>query len=106
MKNLALFTIHLTCAGILAGAACSTNNKKTRLKGDWQSAKMATRLKITERQFAMGKGLVKDYYLKGGTICTSTDSNLSNTLFVIQQLNDRSRLQLLAPDFVAMAFVR
>lgn len=105
MKNLALFTIHLTCAGILAGAACSTNNKKTRLQSNGQPATPATRLKITERQFAMGKGPVKDYYLKGDTIYTSADNNLSNTRFVIQQLDDR-RLQLLAPDSVAIAFVR
>ena len=111
MKKFALIFIHLACAVVLFGVACTSNtpnaNANTKLKGSWKSKDGATKLKITDKGFTMddGEAIAEDYFVKGDTIFTSFEGNKPYTAFLIQKLDDHN-LKLMGPDSVAVEYSR
>ncbi|GAB2695592.1 hypothetical protein GCM10027037_19210 [Mucilaginibacter koreensis] len=105
MKNFILLSFF--CTSLLSLSACSSNAKKSELKGEWRSKDGETRLKITGKEFIMDNGspLPEDYIMKGDTILTSYEGSQPYTKFVIQQLDDHN-LKLLYPDSITVEFTR
>ncbi len=97
--------LFLACALVLL-AACS-NSHKGKLQGNWKLKTGDTKLKITDKKFAMDSDLeyAEDYFVKGDTIFTSFQGNQPYTKFVVQILDDHD-LKLLSPDSTVMEFTR
>ena len=112
MTKIALLTpfqktcIFLICVSILLTVACS-NSHKGKLQGNWKLKTGDTKLKITDKKFAMDSDLeyAEDYFVKGDTIFTSFQGNQPYTKFVVQILDDHD-LKLLSPDSTVMEFTR
>jgi len=91
-------------------AACSNSNSGSgnrQLQGDWKLKSGDTKLKITQKKFAMDSDLqyAEDYFVKGDTIFSSFQGNQPYSKFVIQKLNEHE-LKLLSPDSTIMEFTR
>jgi hypothetical protein len=93
-------------ASSLLIAACS-NPHKSKLQGDWKLKSGDTKLRITDKKFAMDSDLeyAEDYFVKGDTIFTSFEGNQPYSKFVVQLL-DENNLKLLSPDSTVMEFTR
>jgi len=91
---------------VLLAVACSKPHKG-KLQGDWKLKSGETKLKITDKKFAMDSDLeyAEDYFVKGDTIFTSFEGNQPYTKFIVQQLDDHA-LKLLSPDSTVMEFTR
>src|ERR1700744_695262 len=98
--------IFLVCISIFLAIACS-NSHKGKLQGNWKLKTGETRLKITDKKFAMDSDLeyAEDYFVKGDTIYTSFQGNQPYSKFVVQKLDDNN-LKLLSPDSTVMEFTR
>jgi hypothetical protein len=96
----------LLCVSMVLTIACS-NSHKGKLQGNWKLKTGDTRLKITDKKFAMDSDLeyAEDYFVKGDTIFTSFQGNQPYTKFVVQILDDHD-LKLLSPDSTVMEFTR
>ena len=107
MKNYALILIHVACAAMLLTAACSSNPKGSKLKGEWRSKDGATLLKITNKEFTLDSDSpeAEDYFMKHDTIYTSFQGNLPYTKFVVKYL-DEHQLKLEYPDSALVVFTR
>jgi hypothetical protein len=94
------------CTVLLLAAACS-NSHKSKLQGDWKLKSGETKLKISDKKFAMDSDLqyAEDYFVKGDTIFTSFEGNQPYTKFIVQRLDDHE-LKLLSPDSTVMEFTR
>jgi hypothetical protein len=105
MKKYALIFVHLSLA-ILLITACS-NPHKGKLQGSWKLKTGETKLKITDKKFAMDSDLeyAEDYFVKGDTIFTSFQGNQPYTKFVVQLLDEHD-LRILSPDSTVMEFTR
>lgn len=106
MKRVALAGIHVLTAVILLGVACS-DPERGGIKGNWLSEDGNTRLKVTDKTFAIDKNaeIAEDYFIKGDTVYTSFEGNQPYSKFAIQQLNGDD-LMLLDPDSVSIHFKR
>lgn len=91
---------------ILLITACA-NSHNGKLQGEWKLKTGETKLKITDKKFAMDSDLeyAEDYFIKGDTIYTSFQGNQPYTKFVVQRLDDHD-LKLLSPDSTVMEFTR
>lgn len=91
---------------ILLITACA-NSHNGKLQGEWKLKTGETKLKITDKKFAMDSDLeyAEDYFVKGDTIYTSFQGNQPYTKFVVQRLDDHD-LKLLSPDSTVMEFTR
>ncbi|HEY4195324.1 MAG TPA: hypothetical protein VGM63_07300 [Mucilaginibacter sp.] len=91
---------------VLSVIGCS-NSHKGKLQGNWKLKTGDTRLKITDKKFAMDSDLeyAEDYFVKGDTIFTSFQGNQPYTKFVVQILDDHD-LKILSPDSTVMEFTR
>jgi hypothetical protein len=98
--------LFIICASVLLATACS-NSHKSKLQGNWKLKTGETRLKITDKKFAMDSDLeyAEDYFVKGDTIFTSFQGNQPYTKFIVQTLGDHD-LKLLSPDSTVMEFTR
>lgn len=114
MKKYAFISIHksigisLVLISTLLTIACShTNSDNRKLLGDWTLKTGDTKLKITDKKFAMDSDLqyAEDYFVKGDTIFTSFEGNQPYSKFVVQKLGDHE-LKLLSPDSTMMEFTR
>src|ERR1700742_360209 len=92
----------MLCVFMLLTVACS-NSHKGKLQGTWKLKTGDTKLKITDKKFAMDSDLeyAEDYFVKGDTIFTSFQGNQPYTKFVVQILDDHD-LKLLSPDSTVM----
>ncbi|HTD40408.1 MAG TPA: hypothetical protein VK671_07305 [Mucilaginibacter sp.] len=97
----------LVCALFLLSAIACSNSHKKNLQGNWKLKSGDTKLKITEKKFAMDSDLqyAEDYFVKGDTIFSSFQGNQPYSKFVIQKL-DEHELKLLSPDSTIMEFTR
>lgn len=91
---------------ILLITACA-NSHNGKLQGEWKLKTGETKLKITDKKFAMDSDLeyAEDYFVKDDTIYTSFQGNQPYTKFVVQRLDDHD-LKLLSPDSTVMEFTR
>lgn len=106
MKNYPLIFVHVACAFILFTPACkNTSNKK--LVGEWHSKVDGSKLKITDKSFALESDSPdpEDYFVKGDTIYTSFEGNLPYTKYAIVSVDDH-QLKLITPDSATIAFTR
>ena len=89
------------CALLLMLAVACSNSHKKNLQGEWKLKSGETKLKITEKKFAMDSDLdyAEDYFVKGDTIFSSFQGNQPYSKFVIQKL-DEHELKLLSPDLL------
>jgi hypothetical protein len=96
----------LVCTLLWLPSACS-NSPKSNLRGDWKLKSGETKLKITDKKFAMDSDLqyAEDYFVKGDTIFTSFEGNQPYSKFIVQKL-DEHQLKLLSPDSTVMEFTR
>ncbi|MDB5025677.1 MAG: hypothetical protein JWP78_3432 [Mucilaginibacter sp.] len=96
----------VVCAAVLLITACS-HSHKGKLQGDWKLKSGDTKLKITDKKFAMDSDLeyAEDYFVKGDTIFTSFEGNQPYTKFIVQNLDEHD-LKLLSPDSTVMEFIR
>jgi hypothetical protein len=99
--------ISFVCALSLMSAIACSNSHKRNLQGEWKLKSGDTKLKITEKKFAMDSDLeyAEDYFVKGDTIFSSFQGNQPYSKFVIQKL-DEHELKLLSPDSTIMEFTR
>ena len=106
MTKYALIFVHVACAVVLLGVACS-HPAKTKLQGNWKSKDGDTVLKISDKKFAMDNDMAyaEDYFVKADTIFTSFQGNQPFSKFIVQLLDDH-HLKLLSPDSVIMEFTR
>ncbi|MDB5030577.1 hypothetical protein [Mucilaginibacter sp.] len=106
MKTYALITVHIVFAILLFSMSC-TNPVKDKLQGSWTSKDGKTKLKVTDKGFAMDNNaeVPEQYFLKGDTIYTSFEGNQPYTKFVIQKL-EPNRLTIQDPDLQLIEFTR
>lgn len=95
---------------LLLFTACSgpkPGSGDAKLQGDWKLKDGDTKLKITQKKFAMDSDLqyAEDYFVKGDTIFSSFQGNQPYSKFVIQKLDDHN-LKLLSPDSTVMEFTK
>jgi hypothetical protein len=102
-SKLALYMIFMM---LLLAVACSDSHK-SKLQGEWKLKSGETKLKISDKKFAMDSDLqyAEDYFLKDDTIFTSFEGNQPYTKFVVQRLGEHE-LKLLSPDSTVMEFTR
>ena|ERR1700761_5327344 len=106
MKNYVLIAVHIVIASLLLGMACSTP-AKNKIQGEWTSKDGNTKLKITDKGFAMDENgsISEEYFIKDDTIFTSFQGNQPYTKFVIQKI-ETDKLTLLDPDSRQLEFLR
>jgi len=106
VKTYALIAIHIVIAVVLLSVACS-EQPVSKLKGNWVSKDRKTKLKVTDKTFAMDKNaqIEEDYFIKDDTIYTSFEGNQPYTKFAIKHLEENN-LSLLDPDSVTIDFTR
>jgi len=106
MTKYALSIVYVACASVLFTSACS-HSHKSKLQGEWKLKSGETKLKISDKKFAMDSDLqyAEDYFVKDDTIFTSFEGNQPYTKFVVQKLEDHD-LKLLSPDSTVMEFTR
>lgn len=106
MKAYVLITVHIVTAVVLLSVACS-DQPVSKLKGNWVSKDHKTKLKVTDKTFALDKDaqIEEDYFIKGDTIYTSFEGNQPYTKFAIKHLEENN-LSLLDPDSVTIDFTR
>lgn len=106
MKILALIAVHVVFAILLFSMSCS-DPVKSKLQGNWTSKDGKTKLKVTDKGFAMDNNaeVPEQYFVKGDTIYTSFEGNQPYTKFVIKKL-DGDKLTLLDPDATPIEFSR
>jgi hypothetical protein len=106
MNKYALIALHVVMTCTLFVMACA-DPVKGKLEGNWISKDGKTKLKITQKGFAMDHNaeIVEDYFVKDDTIFTSFEGNQPYTKFVIQSL-EPNRLILVSPDTEPLEFIR
>ena len=106
MKTYALIAVHLIIAFLLLEMSC-TNTQKNKLQGYWISKDGNTKLKITDRGFAMDVDarIPEHYFIKNDTIYISYQGDEPYTKFVIQKL-EPGKLTLLDPNSNPIEFTR
>jgi hypothetical protein len=106
MKTYALIAVHVLIAFALLAMSCG-NPVKNKLQGNWVSKDGVTKLKITDKGFAMDDNaqIPEEYFIKDDTIFTSFEGNQPYTKFVIKKL-DGDKLTLLDPDEQSLEFTR
>jgi hypothetical protein len=78
-----------------------------KLIGEWRAIKDSSKLKITDKTFALESDSPdpEDYFVKGDTIYTSFQGNLPYTKYAIKKLDDH-RLVLFTPDSVMISYTK
>jgi hypothetical protein len=106
MKTYALIAVHLIIASLLLVMACSSP-VKNKIQGEWTSKDGTTKLKITDKEFAMDENgtISEEYFIKNDTIYTSFQGNQPYTKFAIQKL-ETDKLTLVDPDSKQLEFLR
>ena len=107
MKKLCLLFVYAAGICVLFAAACSHNHTNTKLIGEWRCKKDGSKLKITDKTFALENDSPdpEDYFVKGDTIYTSFEGNLPYTKYAIKKLDDH-QLAIFTPDSVIVEYQR
>jgi len=101
-----LIFVPIICALILLTPACSNkHSSNTKLIGEWHCKKDGSKLKITDKAFAMDAPEPEDYFVKGDTIYTSFEGNLPYTKYAIKKLT-ANQLTIFTPDSTTMEYER
>jgi hypothetical protein len=112
MKTYALVAVHVIFAILLFSMSCSApvegkSPLKDKLQGSWISKDGKTKLKVTDKGFAMDNNaeVPEQYFVKDDTIFTSFEGNQPYTKFVVKHL-EGNKLTILDPDAITIEFTR